>query len=157
MRRFRWQLVIVLLTGLVVGLILVFQRSTSTPLTENTPNPITGGSFTEGLVGEIMRLTLLGNFERMSAGRALQIGLVQEVVPADVLLSRAQQVAREIAEGPPIAVQGTVRSIWLATELARSQAVDLAHVMVGLGNDPALLGEGQDRFASGQRVEWRLR
>lgn len=56
MRRFRWQLVIVLLTGLVVGLILVFQRSTSTPLTENTPNPITGGSFTEGLVGEIMRL-----------------------------------------------------------------------------------------------------
>ena len=56
MRRFRWQLLIVLLTGLVVGLILVFQRSTSTPLTENTPNPITGGSFTEGLVGEIMRL-----------------------------------------------------------------------------------------------------
>ncbi len=107
--------------------------------------------------GEIMRLTLLGNYERMSAGRALQIGLVQEVVPAEVLLSRAQQVAREIAEGPPIAVQGTVRSIWLATELARSQAVGLAHVMVGLGNDPALLSEGQDRFASGQRVDWRLR
>ncbi|HUV09548.1 MAG TPA: enoyl-CoA hydratase/isomerase family protein [Acidimicrobiia bacterium] len=107
--------------------------------------------------GEIMRLTLLGNYERMSAQRALQVGLVQEVVPGDELLGRARQVAREIAEGPPIVVQGTVRSIWLATELARSQAVSLAHAMVGLGNDPDLIGEGQDRFASGQRVEWRLR
>ena len=67
MRRFRWQLVIVLLTGLVVGLILVFQRSTSTPLTENTPNPITGGSFTEGLVGEIMRLNpALDRYNRLT-------------------------------------------------------------------------------------------
>lgn len=107
--------------------------------------------------GEIMRLTLLGNHERMSARRARQVGLVQEVVPADDLLRRAQQLAREIAQGPPVAVQGTVRSIWLATELARSQAVDLAHVMVGLGNDLDLITEGQQRFASGARVEWRLR
>lgn len=56
MRRFRWQLLIVLVTGLVVGLILVFQRTASTPVVESTPNPITGGSFTEALVGDIMRL-----------------------------------------------------------------------------------------------------
>ena len=56
MRRFRWQLLIVLLTGLVVGLILIFQPSTSSLVMESTPNPITGGSFTEALVGDIMRL-----------------------------------------------------------------------------------------------------
>ncbi len=56
MRRFRWQLLIVLVTGLVVGLILIFQRSTSSPVVESTPNPVTGGSFTEALVGDIMRL-----------------------------------------------------------------------------------------------------
>jgi len=56
MRRFRWQLLIVLLTGLVVGLILIFQPSTSSLVVESTPNPITGGSFTEALVGDIMRL-----------------------------------------------------------------------------------------------------
>jgi len=82
--------------------------------------------------GEIMRLTLLGNHERMSAARALQIGLVQEVVPADRLLERAQHLAREVAEGPPAAVQGTVRSIWLAGELSRSQAIRMADVYVGL-------------------------
>lgn len=56
MRRFRWQFLIVLITGLVVGLILIFQRSASAPVVENTPNPITGGSYTEALVGDIMRL-----------------------------------------------------------------------------------------------------
>ncbi len=56
MRRFRWQLLIVLVTGLVVGLILVFQRSVSSPVVESTPNPVTGGSYTEALVGDIMRL-----------------------------------------------------------------------------------------------------
>ena len=50
MRRFRWQLLIVLITGLVVGLILIFQRTASTPVVESTPNPITGGSYTEALV-----------------------------------------------------------------------------------------------------------
>ena len=107
--------------------------------------------------GEIMRLSLLGNHERMSAHRALQIGLVQEVVPQGDLLTRARALAREIADGPPVAVQGTVRSIWLAAELSRSQAVSLAHVMVGLGNDPDQIAQGQTRFASGQRVDWRLR
>ena len=56
MRRFRWQLLIVLITGLVVGLILIFQRTASNPVVESTPNPITGGSYTEALIGEIVRL-----------------------------------------------------------------------------------------------------
>lgn len=56
MRRFRWQLLIVLVTGLVVGLILFFQGSASSPNLENTPSPITGGSYTEALVGDIVRL-----------------------------------------------------------------------------------------------------
>ena len=56
MRHFRWQLLIVLITGLVVGLILVFQRSATPLALESTPNPVTGGSFTEALAGEIIRL-----------------------------------------------------------------------------------------------------
>jgi enoyl-CoA hydratase/carnithine racemase len=107
--------------------------------------------------GEIMRLTLLGNHERMSAARAYQIGLVQEVVPAADLLPRALQLAHEIAEGAPVATQGTVRSVWLAKELARTQALRMADVFVGLGNDPDLIARGQERFAAGQRVDWRLR
>jgi enoyl-CoA hydratase/carnithine racemase len=107
--------------------------------------------------GDLVRLTLLGSEERMSAQRALQIGLVTEVVAADELRPRAQWAADVIARAHPVAVQATLRALWAGRELTRSQALGLGWAFVGLGNDPAALAEGQTRFASGQRVEWRLR
>ena len=107
--------------------------------------------------GEIMRLTLMGNHERMSAQRALQVGLVQEVLPKEQVLERAQQVAREIASSPVLAVQGTVRSIWLARDLPHRHAVEMAKIYIGLGSDMDSIAEGQRRFESGGRVEWRVR
>ena len=107
--------------------------------------------------GDLVRLTLLGSEERMSAQRALQIGLVTEVVPGAELRGRAQWAADVIAKAHPVAVQGTLRALWAGRELSRGQALGLGWAFVGLGNDPAALAEGQARFASGERVEWRLR
>lgn len=107
--------------------------------------------------GEILRLSLLGSSERMSAARAHQIGLVSEVVPIERLDEAASFVAERIAEAPPIAVQGTLRALWAGRELSRSQALSLGYAFVGLGSDPGTLAEGQERFASGKRSEWRLR
>jgi enoyl-CoA hydratase/carnithine racemase len=107
--------------------------------------------------GDLVRLTLLGSEERMSAQRALQIGLVTEVVPGHELHERAQWAASVIAKAHPVAVQGTLRALWAGRELSRSQALGLGWAFVGLGNDPVALAEGQARFASGERVEWRLR
>jgi enoyl-CoA hydratase/carnithine racemase len=107
--------------------------------------------------GDLVRLTLLGSEERMSAERALQIGLVTEVVPGAELRERADWAAGVIAKAHPVAVQGTLRALWAGRELSRSQALGLGWAFVGLGNDPEALAEGQRRFASGERVEWRLR
>jgi enoyl-CoA hydratase/carnithine racemase len=107
--------------------------------------------------GDLVRLTLLGSEERMSAQRALQIGLVTEVVPAAELRPRAQWAAGVIAKAHPVAVQGTLRALWAGRELSRGQALGLGWAFVGLGNDPEALAEGQARFTSGERVEWRLR
>jgi enoyl-CoA hydratase/carnithine racemase len=106
---------------------------------------------------EIMRLSLLGAHERMSAERAFQIGLVSEVVPRDELLDRAAWAARVIADAPPLVVQGTMRAIWTALEVPKAQAVGLANLFTRIGSDAAAFKAGQDRFSSGQRVEWRLR
>ena len=106
---------------------------------------------------EIMRLSLLGAHERMSAQRAFQVGLVSEVVPADELLERAAWAARVIAEAPPLVIQGTMRAIWTANEVSRNQANELANLFTRIGSDAAAFKAGQDRFSSGQRVEWRLR
>lgn len=106
---------------------------------------------------EIMRLSLLGAHERMSARRAFEIGLVSEVVPRDELLERAAWAARVIADSPPLVVQGTMRAIWTALELSRKQAIDMANLFTRIGSDAEAFKAGQERFASGTRVDWRLR
>jgi enoyl-CoA hydratase/carnithine racemase len=107
--------------------------------------------------GEIMRLSLLGGHERLSAERAHQIGLVSEVVPAAELRDAAARAATAIASAPPLAVQGTVRAIWSGLEHTRSQALASAYAYVGLGTDAESIRQGQQAFASGARPRWRLR
>jgi enoyl-CoA hydratase/carnithine racemase len=106
---------------------------------------------------EIMRLSLLGAHERMSADRAFQVGLVSEVVPRDELLERAGWAARVIADAPPLVIQGTMRALWTALDMPRAQGIGMANLFTRIGSDAAAFKAGQERFASGQRVEWRLR
>ncbi len=107
--------------------------------------------------GEIMRLALLGNHERMSARRACEIGLVSEVVPADGLAGAARWAAAAIASQPPPAVQATVRAIWAARELSRQQAIDLGPTLLASGVSLDAQAAGQATFASGRRVTPRVR
>jgi enoyl-CoA hydratase/carnithine racemase len=103
--------------------------------------------------GELARLALMGNHERMSAARAHQIGFVQDVVPLSELRVTAGRIAQAMASQPAAAVQGTLRALWAAREMARAQALAMAPHLVSLGNQPDALAEGQAAFASGQRIE----
>jgi enoyl-CoA hydratase/carnithine racemase len=106
---------------------------------------------------EIMRLSLLGVHERMSAERAREIGLVSEVVPREQLRERAGWAARVIADSPALVVQGTMRALWTALEVPRTQALGLANLFTRIGSDRAAFQAGQQRFASGQRPKWNRR
>jgi enoyl-CoA hydratase/carnithine racemase len=106
---------------------------------------------------EIMRLALLGSSERMSAARAYEIGLVSEVVPLEELHSAAAWAANEIAAAPTIAIQGTVRALWTARELSRMHALDMGKILIRVGSDRDTLFAGQQRFASGERKQPRIR
>jgi len=106
---------------------------------------------------EIMRLSLLGNHERLSAQRAYEIGMVSEVAPAGELMDRATWAAEAIASAPPLAIQGTVRALWGAREHGQREAVRLGYAYVAMGTSPESIAEGQKFFESGKRIEWRLR
>lgn len=108
-------------------------------------------------VTEVLRMSLLGNHERMSARRAHEIGLVSEVVPAAQLLETARWAAEAIASQPPTAVQATLRTIWAAHELTRQQALELGATFLNLGTSAQALAEGQEVFRSGRRTEPRTR
>ncbi|MDW7755531.1 MAG: peptide ABC transporter substrate-binding protein [Brevefilum sp.] len=56
MKKYRWQLLIVLVTGLIVGILLIIQQMDDGEEIQSTPSPISGGVYTEALIGEFMRL-----------------------------------------------------------------------------------------------------
>lgn len=60
MKKLRWQLLIIFLTGLVVGILLLGEQPQPTsPL--SSPEPVKGGVYTEALVGSLLRLNPLLN------------------------------------------------------------------------------------------------
>jgi len=108
-------------------------------------------------LGEVLRMTLLGNHERMSAATAHRIGLVSEVCPADELMQRARWVADAIASQPAVGVQASLRSIWAANDLGTKQALSMGPSLLTTGFDMAGMEEGNAAFSSGKRIDPRIR
>lgn len=107
--------------------------------------------------GEVMRMTLLGNHERISAARALEVGFVTEVVPTAELLAAAHRIAAAIASQPPAAVQASLRALWAARELTRAQMLDVGNAFLNLAMSEETLAQGQQVFSSGERIRPRIR
>jgi enoyl-CoA hydratase/carnithine racemase len=113
--------------------------------------------------GEVVRMQLMGNDERLSAKRALEIGLVSEIVPGDQLRATAGQIAHAIAKKRPEAVQGTLRALWAAKDLPRREAFALAGLIFDASGATGPLNEdpeyqkGQEDFAAGRRGDFSSR
>ena len=108
-------------------------------------------------IGEIMRLSLLGRHERMSAARAHQIGLVQEVVAPDQLMDVARGLAELVAGTPDqLAVEVTVKAIWTAQYMGIHQALSQAPTLVNLVDGTTAVGERADALRR-QKITPRIR
>jgi enoyl-CoA hydratase/carnithine racemase len=105
-------------------------------------------------MGEIMRMILLGNDERISAETALRISMVTEVTPREKLWDRAHELASIIAAKPSAAIQGTVRAMWEARDLPQSLAVKNAMKYTQLGNH---LGQAEVDRWSMPKAKWVAR
>jgi enoyl-CoA hydratase/carnithine racemase len=100
--------------------------------------------------GEVLRMSLMASYERISAARALAIGLVTEVVPADELQLAARRIASGIAAQPARSVQATLRTLWMAREVSRAQALSMGNTFLNLGNSAEALEQGQQAFRGGR-------
>ncbi len=105
-------------------------------------------------LGEVLRIALMGNDERVNAETALRIGLVSEVVPKAQLWERAHEIAASIAAKPSAATQGTVRAIWESLETGRTAALNFALPYTQLGNP---VGMAEVDRASAPKAKWRER
>jgi len=85
-------------------------------------------------LGDVLRMVLLGNDERISAHSALRMGIISEVVPLDALWDRARHLASIIAAKPSAATAGSVKAIWESLDLPRSVALATGLKYCLLGN-----------------------
>ncbi len=70
----------------------------------------------------LMRMTLMGTKERLDSQRALELGIVTEVVSGDSLRGRAREIAGLISSNSPAAVRTSKRILWEALERNLSNA-----------------------------------
>jgi enoyl-CoA hydratase/carnithine racemase len=93
--------------------------------------PESGGTWLlPRLIGWAKTAELYYRARTLNAEEALEMGLVNTVVPADALMDTAMQWAQEVAENAPMAVQTTKRMMRMGLEESYDTAVD--HLMVHL-------------------------
>jgi enoyl-CoA hydratase len=103
----------------------------------------------------VMRMAFVGKFERMSAERALQLGMISEIVdPPERLRERAQELGELIARNSPAAMAATKKALWAALEHGLTEACK-----VGAGHLVSMWGhpdqdEGPRAFAEKRPPEW---
>jgi len=76
------------------------------------------------LLGVARAMDFLVRKRIAGAAEALELGLVHEVVEPGDLVERALELARELAEGPQVAMRLLKRSIYAAAELPMAQALE---------------------------------
>ncbi|MCE2855665.1 MAG: enoyl-CoA hydratase/isomerase family protein [Ilumatobacteraceae bacterium] len=103
----------------------------------------------------VMRMAFVGKYERMSAARALELGMVSEVVdPPDRLRERAQQLAEMIAQNSPSAMAATKKALWEALEMGLTDACrNGAQHLVSMWGHPDQT-EGPAAFAEKREPQW---
>lgn len=106
---------------------------------------------------EVMRMVLLGSNERIGAARALQLGLVSDMLDSEGLLPEAHRLAALVAAAPPAAVQGSVRAVWNAMHSIWAGSLEHAIQYPTVGNDSAGRESGLAQLKSTARPEVRIR
>jgi enoyl-CoA hydratase/carnithine racemase len=103
----------------------------------------------------VMRMAFVGKYERMSAQRAYELGMVSQVVdPPEQLREVAQQLGETIARNSPAAMAATKRALWGALELGLTDACRAgAGELVSMWGHPDQT-EGPKAFAEKRPAEW---
>jgi enoyl-CoA hydratase/carnithine racemase len=100
-----------------------------------------------------LELALTG--EPIDASRALALGLVNRVVPADRLMDEAMALADLIADNAPLAVRWTKKVLMGATSVGDDEAWALNNKAVGIVFTSADAMEGPVAFAEKRKPRWQ--
>jgi len=104
----------------------------------------------------VMRMAFVGRYERISAQRAYELGMVSQVVdPPERLREEAQALAEKIARNSPAAMRASKKALWEALERGLTDACRAgAQHLVSMWGHPDQ-EEGPRAFAERREPRWR--
>jgi enoyl-CoA hydratase/carnithine racemase len=108
-------------------------------------------------VAVALRMALLGRYERMSAQRAYEVGLVTEVVAHDSLMTRARELAEILLKNAPMALWATKLGILQGLGLPVGQADDIAAGYLEVIEQTEDHKEGPRAFMEKRTPQWKAR
>ena len=106
------------------------------------------------LVGQPMALKLLLTGEMINAAEALRIGLVDEVLPPDKLMERAEALARTIVAMAPLAVAACIEAVRDGSEIGLEEAIDMEAKIFGRLCGTTDKEEGTKAFLEKRAPTW---
>lgn len=106
------------------------------------------------LVGKGAALKLLLTGDMVGAEEAFRLGLVDEVVPAEALMPRAEALARAIAQQAPIAIAACLQAVESGYDLPLESALELEASLFGLACATEDKAEGTRAFLEKRPAVW---
>ena len=106
------------------------------------------------LIGKGAALKMILTAETISADEALRLGLVDEVVPPDQLMTRAEQLGQIIGAMAPLAVRDSIRAVNAGYDLPLASGLQLEASLFGLSCSTSDKAEGTRAFLEKRAPLW---
>ncbi len=100
-------------------------------------------------------MEILFTGKRLSAAEAYDLGLVNEVVPADKLMETAKQWAAEIMKGSPLAIQATKEAIHNGLNTTLGEAINITYPIAEVMLKSEDMMEGSIAFMEKREPNWK--
>jgi enoyl-CoA hydratase/carnithine racemase len=106
-------------------------------------------------LGTALRMTLQGRAFQLTAERAYQLGLVDELADApEDALAKAIEIATDIARNSPVAMARSKEAIWTSMEMGYTQALQYAWSLLRIHWAHPDSREGPMSFVERRDPEW---
>jgi enoyl-CoA hydratase len=76
----------------------------------------------------VMRMALVGRYERVSAQRAYELGFVNHVVAAGEVMAKARELAGDILAGSPLFMRAVKELVAMSVEVGQTEARSVDHL-----------------------------
>ena len=107
------------------------------------------------LLGKGKALELICTGDRIGAAEAEKIGLVNRVVPAEQLMSTAEEMAKKMASRGPLAVRAAIEAVMVGSDMGFDEGQVLEATLFGLLASSDDMKEGMTAFLEKRKADFK--